>query len=443
MANSKSKNLILSIHIDSQEINLAAGYVDNETVNLLALKRGDLQGINFGNITNKDLFTSSVVANLQDFLDNHLRIYSNETAKSLNLEVTNGKLVVKKISYNIIVSELRKQATIQTHILKQILQEHFFAEDVVLSDEKIFKCTADTATTTLLVEDSPEDKPYLINLNLCYNSAWINFITDQNDYTVSSLSVEKGFKEIVNGVNNSPRVRSPLPLETIYNGLRGYRFLATRSKVDLRFPLFNINFSLSEIEQAIILPLQEVFHLCYDKFRELDRNNLRFTDNFLSKVKINFMGYGADLYDISSVVSLIFSERLTDELESLKRQETKLSSSEETSLNLVTGMLNHSNSYLPSMNVKTKQLIYSSSNDQLKFAHTTLRIGNKAKMIDGVCFSFSNQMVDRSGRVSYKQHLQYLDQFTTSLGLIYNFHLAQPKPIKLGFFVSLLKFFKM
>ncbi|RIY32261.1 hypothetical protein, partial [Psittacicella gerlachiana] len=376
----------------------------------------------------------------------HLIIYSVDNAKNLNLDVVDNKLVVKKISYNIIVSELRKHVTIQTHILKQILEEHFFADDVVLSDENIFKCTADTATTTLLVDENQINKPYLIDINLCYNSTWINFITNKSDSLVSSLSVEKGFKEIVNGINSNPKIKTPLSLEAIYHGLRSYRFLVTRSKVDLKFPLFNVNFYLSETEQAIILPLQEVFHLCYDKFKELDRNGLRFTSDFLDKVQINFMGFGADLFDISAVASLVFSERLMDELEYMERQKeqhAKITSNtkvEESTINLTTGMRYYNNVYLPSANVKTKQLIYLTSDDQLKFTHVTLRVSQKAKILLNTCQSFSNLMLDHDGREKYKVYLNCLDQFATSLGLIYNFHLAQPKPIRRGFLESILKF---
>ncbi|WP_222987468.1 hypothetical protein [Psittacicella hinzii] len=440
--------MILSIHIDSSEINLAAGYVENETVNLLALKRGILQGINFGNITNKDLFTHSVVENIQDFLDNHLKIENREKAKDLNLDIADDKLVVKRISYNIIVSELRKQSPIQTHILKEILKNYFFADDVILGDEVIFKCTADTAATTLLVDENQVNKPYLININLCYNSTWINFIKDQNDYFIESLSVEKGFKEIVNSINNNPKIKRPLPLEAVYNGLSGFNFLVTRSKHNFRIPLFNVNFTISDTEESIVLPLQEVFHLCYDKLKELDRDGLRFTPNFFNKVQLNIMGYGADLQDVSAVASLVFSERLENEIEYFNKQkEEKLTSNgqqlEQTSLNLVTGMQYYSHSFLPSANLKSRTLIYYTSEEQLKIEHKVLKVSNKVYFRPGICFSFSHFMVDNAGRECYKLYQATRDQFTTSFGLIYNFHLARPKPIKVGFFESLLKFFKM
>ncbi|MFC6276397.1 hypothetical protein [Psittacicella hinzii] len=448
MSSSKNRNLILSIHIDSSDINLAAGYVDKEKVNLLALKKGHLAGINFGNIINKELFTNSVINNLQDFIDNHLRVYSESTAKNLGLKTVDGKLVIKKVAYNIIVSEVRKLDTIQTHLVKQILKDNFFAKDVVLSAENIFECTADTATTTLLVDDDNANKPYMININLCYNSAWINFITNTSETSVYSRSIEKGFKEIVTSINASPRIKSPLSSEQVYNGLKGYRFLVNRASVDFKISLFRAHFYLSEIENAIVLRLQELFHLCYDKFKELDRNGLRFKADFLDKVQINFMGYGSDLLDVDAVAALVFSERLADEqtyLKSEKEKNAKITSNHSQvgeTLDLTTGMHYYQNSYLPSVNVRAKELIYFTHDAQITFAHHSLKVQAVANPIVDVCFSFSQMMAPQSVS-SYREYINNLDQFATSLGLIYNYHLAQPKPVKKGLIDYLLNLLKL
>lgn len=443
MSSSKNRNLILSIHIDSAEINLAAGYVnDQEQVIVLALKRGELKGINFGNIINKDLFTQSLVENVRDFLDNHLRINSEAQAKSHKLQFVDGKLVIKKVAFNIIVSEMRKQDTIQTHLVQQILLDNFFDKDIVIGDQSnntLFTCSPDTATTTLLTDDNNSStKPYEILINLCNNSTWINFITDKDSSLVNSLSIQKGFKEVVDGVNYNLHLRQVLRPDDVYNGLKSFRFLLSRISVDIKVSLFKTNLNLSAIENSIVLRLQEIFHLCYDKFKELDRNGLRFKDDFLNKVQLNLVGYTADFLDVDAVAALVFSERLADEKDYLQQEQEKnakiTSNSQNTEqvIELATGTRYYKHANLPSLHVKNKEFIYCVDDEQVKFAHRSLRVQQAITIANDVCMSFTNFITDYRGQAKYLNYINNLDQFATTLGLILNFHLSAPKVKKTG-----------
>lgn len=454
MSHKKTKNLTLAIHIDSAEVHLAAGYVEKGIgkVNIVALNKTPINGISKGNITNKDTFTNSFSKAIKDFLLQDLTANNFELAKSHGLAIDdNGKYVIERLAFNSLISERNSVSGsyLQSTIVKDILIKEFFPENIeVIQNENLFSCTADVATTNLLAATNPEAhcKEYSININFGRYSTGINFVANSQANQIYSKSIELGFQDLVNDLQRQFSFNPPVQLDEIYNYLKSYQFNIARTRGSIRLNFIRGQLGdKNKLNDIFVSQLQYIFHQCYVKFKELDSGKLRFTDNFINKVNINLMGYGADFETAHKCLALIFSSRLQDELDShvqeLERKRnnntthltTVNTSDNNIALNLATG--EEAYSYPPSITSKYKAIIY---NDQV---NPSLLFKTNACRLTPTIYNDQTYLcgINNLSKIGYS-----IDQYATALGLIYNFYLAQPNDTnKKTFFAKLCSIFRL
>lgn len=262
---SKQRNLILAVHIDSSELHLVAGFVENNKVNVLATKSTEIRGITKGSYQNKYAFESSFITAIKDFLNTDLNNYNYHAVKRHKLqthEPSEGKrrLVVGRIAFNILVNEKMGAGILQSNEVFKILKQHFFNENTNFAyGENCFKYTVDVAATNLFlhsqkdelykdksISEEKENYEYLININLGRNSTAINFVTTPFNGNINSKAIEFGYQYIVDQYNSllqykahelgeNPRT-AITTLDNLYPHLRKFEFVPRRlSKVKVKF----------------------------------------------------------------------------------------------------------------------------------------------------------------------------------------------------------------
>lgn len=358
----KENNLILAIQIDSGDLHLVAGFVKEDKVNVLAIRRTKIEGISKGSLIDKDEFDRTFILEIRRFLDDNLFVINDSEVKKLNLQTHspdaqgNIKVVVGRIAFNRSALEQNGKNLIQSDLIKHQLAANFFQDQEYNLNNLVIKSYfPDIAATDLLVKTDPEF-PYNINIHFGMNSTCLNFIDGTPDQPIQSRVIEFGFSTVVAKFNtaNENQGKPPVDINKIYKSLRNYDFIPRRiTSVKVKF--VERTYMSSFLMETFVKNLQRIFFHCYDKFCELDVNNLRFKPGFTDKVKINFMGYGADFLNLHELVALIFSYRLRMEINERQAQHEQYASKTKSLTRSLTRESDNSQNF--SFNTKTGAIL--------------------------------------------------------------------------------------
>lgn len=427
---SSKKSIILGIHIDSKEVNFAACYFDSQDQKLkvLGLHSGVLQGISKGCITKYDQFSDSFTNELHKFTSTHLQVSNPALANKYGITLgEKGVIPISRVAINMLQTGMKSNANImQDPIVKPLIQNFFSDKVAIVEGDNIFRLTSDVAACNLFIPDRAQNQIpgviYSINIHLCRNSCWINFI-DNNTQTVLSHNIELGFESLAEKYNKR---FGNQPILYFYNLLRNFQFKVQNTS-NMRVLFDTQRITTQELNNMFVAPIQYIFTQCYEKFKKLDSENRRFEKDFMSKTVINFTGYGADFRDLDAVAALMFSHHLKEEIETLQEQQQLLKDGvARTDLPV----------RLPSNN---RELVYLTDRDQITFHHQKYRVEQHVEFLP-VCERMQG-IHDRSTLEHW--YVRNINQFAVCLGLIYSFYQNKPQERAHGLFYVLLKKFHL